>query len=128
MSTSRSPGIWGDRYFERKSTEEDAPHAHDTGMLACLESGLLELRSELGSWAVFSNTVTYAPAGFVHAVRPLSCVLQGWTLHLPDKSLPGLGRKPRVLKMNELLQTLCKRIVSWNKTVRRARAISASSP
>ncbi|MEW6644020.1 MAG: helix-turn-helix transcriptional regulator [Pseudomonadota bacterium] len=96
----------------RLGTREYDWHSHFRGQLFCIDSGLIHLRTQHGSWLLPPHRVGWIPPGERHKAS-VSGALSGWSvLIMPDASR-GLPDKPCVVGTNELLRALVRRAASW---------------
>lgn len=114
MRRAHERRIWGERYVEDTASGTTvAPHTHELAFLACLDAGLIELRTDSEAWVVFPKTVTFVPEGFKHSVQAMSTEIRGWILYLPRTHARRLGTAPRVVEMSDLFLAVSSRIVQW---------------
>lgn len=89
-------------------------HRHYRGQLLCIESGLIRIKTEEGSWILPPQRAGWIPPGAMHSVH-LGSALTGRSLFFsPDvcKKLPTL---PCVIGISGVLQALALRTLGWSK-------------
>lgn len=122
MATARqSSGSFAGARFSRVDsvTAPRSEHSHEVAFLACLDRGLIELRSALGAWVVFPDAITFVPSDFPHVARAITREVSGWRLALPASAALALGSVPLTIEANELLVALCRRLMEGGGRVLR---------
>ena len=97
----------------RLGTREYGWHTHSRGQVLCVESGLIHVRTEHGSWLLPPHRAGWVPPGVSHAVS-VSGALSGWSLFISPDAGCDLPDAPRVIGIGELMRALVRRAVSWN--------------
>jgi len=90
-------------------------HNHFRGQLLCIESGLIQIKTEEGSWILPPQRAGWIPPGASHSIH-LCSALNGWSLLLTPDTCNRLPTQPCVIVISELLQALVFRTISWSKT------------
>ena len=90
-------------------------HSHFRGQLLCIESGLIQVRTEKGSWILPPQRAGWIPPGAMHSVH-LCSALNGWSLLFTPASCRRLPTQPCVIAINEVLRALASRTTAWSKT------------
>ncbi len=90
-------------------------HRHYRGQLLCIQSGLIQVKTEEGSWLLPPQRAGWIPPGAMHSVH-LCSALDGWSLLLTPETCVRLPTLPRVIGISDVLQALTHRTVDWSKT------------
>ena len=90
-------------------------HSHIRGQLLCIESGLIQVKTEKGSWLLPPQRAGWIPPGTSHSIH-LSSALKGWSLLFTPDACRRLPSQPCVIVISEVLQALACRSMTWNKT------------
>jgi AraC-like DNA-binding protein len=98
----------------RLGTREYQRHRHVRGQLFCVESGLVRLHTDLGSWLLPPNRAGWIPPGVDHAAS-VTGALSGWGVMLAPEVVVDLPDEPCVLEISDLLRTLVRRAASWDE-------------
>jgi AraC-like DNA-binding protein len=96
----------------RLGTREYAWHRHRRGQLFCVESGLVHVRTNAGSWLLPPHRAGWIPAGMDHMVR-VSGVLSGWGVMVTPETSTGLPNVACVVGVSQLLHALVRRATAW---------------
>lgn len=97
----------------RLGTRELDWHQHLRGQLFCIESGLIRIHTDRGSWLLPPQRVGWLPPGLRHKVT-LSGVLSGWGVMLTPAASHALPDRPCVMGVNEFLRALVRRAATWS--------------
>lgn len=96
--------------LERAKRQETNTHFHDHGQFVFIEHGVLNLKSEQGSWIIPEGRLGWIPKGVAHSAKAL-CKVTGWTI-LTDKQFEKvLPKEISIIKASPLLLALLDRIV-----------------
>lgn len=93
-------------------TREYDWHQHIRGQLFCVESGLLHIETEQGSWLLPPNHAGWIPAQTEHKVH-VSGAMRGWTLFIQAKYCERLSPVPCVINISQVLNALVQRATQW---------------
>lgn len=88
-------------------------HQHARGQLFCVESGLIQVRSDRGSWLLPPHRAGWIPPNVPHRVQ-VSGALSGWSLWLVPSICRTLPQQPCVIGVTEVLAALARRAQGWN--------------
>lgn len=94
-------------------SREYAWHQHARGQLLYVDSGLVQVRTQHGSWLLPPRRAGWIPPGFSHEIS-LSGVVSGWTLLLLPTASEGLPATPCVIGVSDALQALARRAIDWH--------------
>lgn len=94
-------------------TREYDWHHHLRGQLFCVESGLVHVRTEQGSWLLPPNRAGWIPSHEPHKVS-ISGAMSGWTVLISPQASQDLPHQPCVIGISELMNALVRRAVSWS--------------
>jgi AraC-like DNA-binding protein len=98
----------------RLGTREYDWHRHVRGQLFCVESGLVRLRTGLGSWLLPPNRAGWIPPGVAHSAG-IAGALSGWGVMLAPEAAARLPDEPCALEVSDLLRALVRRAASWDE-------------
>lgn len=98
----------------RLGTREYDWHHHLRGQLFCVESGLVRLRTSVGSWLLPPGRAGWIPSGIAHTAS-VAGALSGWGVMLVPEAAAGLPDEPCVLEISDLLRALVRRAASWDE-------------
>ncbi|URX63632.1 helix-turn-helix transcriptional regulator [Luteibacter anthropi] len=104
----------------RLGTREYDWHAHHRGQLLCVETGLIHVQAEEGTWLLPPHRAGWIPPGVRHQVR-VTGALSGWTIFVAPAACASLPVAPCVIGISEVLAVLAHRAASWEK----ARSLAA---
>jgi len=90
-------------------------HSHFRGQLLCIESGLIQVKTETGSWILPPKRAGWIPPAALHSVHVCSA-LNGWSLLFTPDTCRKLPSLPCVIVISEVLQALTRRTISWSTT------------
>lgn len=100
--------------LERSRKQETKPHTHQNGQFVYVQTGVLNLRTDHGSWIVPEGRLGWIPKDKPHSAQAL-CAVAGWTI-LTDKRFEKiLPKEICIIKASPLLLALLERIVHPNK-------------
>lgn len=89
-------------------------HSHLRGQLLCVQSGLVQIKTAVGTWVLPPHRAGWIPPQAQHSV--LFCgAVTGYSVLLLPQLCETLPSRPRVLGLNELLQALVIRSADWCK-------------
>jgi AraC-like DNA-binding protein len=101
----------------RLGTREYDWHHHLRGQMFCVESGLVHVRTEHGSWLLPPNRAGWMPPNEPHKVS-ISGAMSGWSVLIAPEASRQLPDKPCVIGISELLRALVRRAVTWSEQTR----------
>jgi AraC-like DNA-binding protein len=87
-------------------------HSHRRAQLFSVESGLVRIRTEEGSWILPPHRVGWVPPGVMHEVS-ISGPLSGWGAMLLPDVCEALPRRACVMAASELLRALVRKAVMF---------------
>lgn len=90
-------------------------HSHYRGQLLCIESGLIQVYTEEGSWILPPQRAGWIPPGAMHSVH-LCSALSGRSLLFSPEVCGRLPSVPCVIGISDVLQVLTHRSADWSKT------------
>ena len=90
-------------------------HSHFRGQLLCIESGLIQVKTEEGSWILPPQRAGWIPPDALHSVYVCSA-LNGRSLLFAPEICRRLPTQPCVILISEVLQALAHRTIAWSKT------------
>jgi AraC-like DNA-binding protein len=108
-------------HFDDASPREEGWHAHEGGQFILVESGISQLRTELGAWVVPARRVAWVPPGVRHASRSTGFG-SGWVV-LPPAALKDLPDTVCVLSASALLITSLQRLARLKSDERHMRSL-----
>lgn len=94
-------------------TREYDWHQHIRGQLFCVETGLIQVYTENGSWLLPPCRAGWMPPNVSHKVR-VSGAMSGWTLFMEPTFCAGLPDEPCVVMISPLLKALADRVTCWD--------------
>jgi AraC-like DNA-binding protein len=100
---------------QRSTTKPFKLHSHFRGQLLCVESGLIQVKTDTGSWILPPQRAGWIPPGASHSVY-MSNGLSGVSLLFTPSKCMTLPNLPCVIGVSEVLRALIKRTSNWNKT------------
>ncbi len=86
-------------------------HFHENGQLIFIESGIINVRTDDGSWVVPEGRLAWIPKGMPHSSKALSKI-KGWSIITNDRYEKKLPEKICIIKASELLLALLDRLVN----------------
>ncbi len=98
----------------RLGTREYDWHGHRRGQLLCVETGLIHVWTEHGTWLLPPHRAGWIPPGQPHKVT-VTGALSGWTLLVAPTACANLPDVPCVIGIGEVLSALARRAITWNK-------------
>lgn len=87
-------------------------HRHLRGQFFCVESGLVQVHTQRGSWLLPPHRAGWMPPGELHTVT-LSGAMSGWGVFITPTIEHGLPDHPCVIGVSELTRALVRRASSW---------------
>ncbi|MFZ6748645.1 AraC family transcriptional regulator [Undibacterium sp. Ren11W] len=109
--------IWGEDQPGngfRLGTREYDWHAHARGQVFCVESGLIHMRTEHGSWLSPPHKAGWIPPGMPHQVS-VNGAMSGWSVLITPQASLHLPRQPCVIGISDVMRALVQRAVSWSE-------------
>src|SRR5450830_773689 len=100
------------------SSRESGPHHHPSGQLFGLLSGLLSVRTHMGTWVVPCSRAVWIPPSVTHAGRSHGA-FNGWSVYVSPQASAGLPNEPRVIEVTPLLREAILRACEWEIRVLR---------
>ncbi|WP_342065583.1 helix-turn-helix transcriptional regulator [Achromobacter kerstersii] len=97
---------------------ESGPHHHPSGQLFGLLSGLLSVRTHMGTWVVPCSRGVWIPPSVMHEGRSHGA-FNGWSVYVSPQSSIGLPKEPRVIEVSPLLREAVLRAGAWETGVLR---------
>lgn len=88
-------------------------HQHARGQLFCVESGMIQVRTDQGSWLFPPRRAGWMPPGVSHKVQ-VSGALTGWSLLVAPPACQPLPAAPCVIAISEVLRVLVSRAETWD--------------
>ncbi|HEY2621842.1 AraC family transcriptional regulator [Dyella sp. Tek66A03] len=95
-----------------QGTREYGWHSHVRGQLFCVESGLVHVRTERGSWLLPPHRAGWMPPGEEHLIS-ISGPMTGWGVFVTPPDCGCLPSEPCVTGVTELMRALVRRASSW---------------
>jgi AraC-like DNA-binding protein len=95
--------------FDRAVPGELGWHVHERGQFTLVESGISNLRTELGTWIVPPRRLSWVPAGVRHASRS-NAPVKGWVVHAPVEFAKVLPARVCVLRASALMIAALERL------------------
>lgn len=89
-------------------------HHHLRGQLLCVYSGLVQIKTVTGTWVLPPHRAGWIPPGAEHSVLFCSAVA-GYSVLLQPQLCEALPKSPRVLGLNQLLESMVVRSAGWSK-------------
>jgi AraC-like DNA-binding protein len=87
-------------------------HRHLRGQLYCIESGLVQVHTEHGSWLLPPHRAGWMPPGEWHTVT-ISGAMSGWGVFITPQVDHGLPDHPCVIGVSDLTRALVRRASAW---------------
>jgi AraC-like DNA-binding protein len=87
-------------------------HSHRRGQFFCVESGLVRIRTEDGSWILPPRRVGWVPPGAMHEVT-ITGRLTGWGAMLSPEAAEGLPSRACVMAASDLLRSLVRKAMTF---------------
>ena len=87
-------------------------HRHVRGQFFCIESGLIHVHTEHGSWLLPPHRAGWMPPGELHTVT-VSGPMSGWGVFVTPEIDHGLPSEACVIGVSELTRALIRRASSW---------------
>lgn len=115
--------VWGEgeeatgQAAHRLGNRETGWHTHQRGQVFCIESGLVHLRTRVGSWLLPPQRVGWIPPGVAHAAA-MTKVLSGWNVVISPDASRQLPASPCVMVASGLLRALVRRAAEWTGQMR----------
>lgn len=91
------------------------PHWHARGQLLCIETGLIQVKTDMGSWLLPPQRAGWIPPNATHSVY-MSEGLKGASVLLTPDECAALPNTPCVIGVNDMLRALINRTALWSKT------------
>jgi len=95
-----------------EETENYDWHRHLRGQFFCVESGLVHVHAEHGSWMLPPHRAGWMPPGELHTIS-ISGQLSGWGAFIRPDIDHGLPDHPCVIGVTDLMRELVRRASSW---------------
>ncbi|GAA3589212.1 MULTISPECIES: AraC family transcriptional regulator [Marinobacter] len=109
------------RWWKDNSSDSQRPgersynwHRHRRGQMFSVESGLIHVETQEGSWILPPHRAGWIPPEAMHVIR-FSSAPNGWMLMLTPEVCEDLPGKPCVIGVSELLEALVTRTIGWSK-------------
>lgn len=96
----------------RLGTREYDWHDHVRGLLFCVESGLIHVRTSHGSWLLPPHRAGWIPPGERHWASVIGAT-SGWSVAVTPRESLNLPSRPCVIGISELMRALVRRAASW---------------
>jgi AraC-like DNA-binding protein len=87
-------------------------HSHRRGQFFCVESGLVRIRTEHGSWILPPRRVGWVPPDALHEVT-ITGRLTGWGAMLSPAAAEGLPPHACVMAASDLLRSLVRKAMTF---------------
>lgn len=100
--------------IQRLTERPFKPHSHYRGQLLCVESGLIQVKTQSGAWILPPQRAGWIPAGAMHSVHMCSG-LKGRSLFFTPEICAKLPDLPCVIGISDVLRALVNRTVEWSK-------------
>ena len=100
-----------------RGRNEGRMHSHLRGQVMCIEDGLMQVRTDQGSWLVPPNRAVWVPGEQRHAVTSTG-VTRSWSLYLSPLAGATMPGAPCVIAVNVLMHALVQRAAAWRDAVR----------
>ncbi|MTJ82819.1 MAG: helix-turn-helix transcriptional regulator [Telmatospirillum sp.] len=88
-------------------------HSHRRGLVFCVDSGLIHVRTSQGSWLMPPHRAGWMPPGIPHKIS-VSGAMSGWSVMTTPLASRDLPSGPCVMGIGELMRALVRRAVSWS--------------
>ncbi len=105
--------------LEREATSEYTEgtqtydwHRHLRGQFFCVESGVVHMHTEYGSWMLPPHRAGWMPPGELHTIS-ISGPMSGWGVFITPDIKHGLPDRPCVIGVTDLMRALVCRASSW---------------
>ena len=95
----------------RIKREFNKRHNHANGQLIILESGLINVRADHGSWLVPEKRLAWIPKEMFHSSQALT-EINGWTILTNEEFEKKLPNDICIIQASDLLFSLLKRIIT----------------
>ncbi len=111
--------IWAGRQLSGggRGRHEGRMHSHLRGQVMCIEDGLMQVRTQSGSWLVPAHRAVWIPPGHAHA-STITGVTRSWNVFLSSKGSEAMPPEPCVLAVNLLMHELVLRATAWREADR----------
>lgn len=96
----------------REGTETYDWHRHLRGQFFCVESGLVHVHTEHGSWLLPPHRAGWMPPGEWHTVS-ISGPMSGWGVFIAPGASHCLPERPCVIGISELMRALVRHASAW---------------
>lgn len=96
----------------RKGTGNYDWHSHRRGQLYCIESGLVHVHTEHGSWMLPPHRGSWMPPGEMHRVS-ISGPMSGWGVFIAPGVSDCLPDHPCVIGVSDLMRALVRHASTW---------------
>ena len=96
---------------KRIKREFNKRHSHSNGQLIILESGLINVRADHGSWLVPEKRLAWIPKDMFHSSQALT-EINGWTILTNEDFEKKLPNDICIIQASDLLFSLLKRIIT----------------
>ncbi|MEZ8773514.1 AraC family transcriptional regulator [Vibrio tasmaniensis] len=90
-------------------------HSHHRGQLLCIDEGLIQVKTEEGTWVLPPHRAGWIPPGAMHSVYFCGS-LKGRSLLFTPESCEKFPMRPCVIQMSDVLKVLSIRASTWCKT------------
>lgn len=90
-------------------------HSHHRGQLLCIDEGLIQVKTEEGTWVLPPHRAGWIPPGAMHSVYFCGSV-KGRSLLFTPESCEKFPMRPCVIQMSDVLKVLSIRASTWLKT------------
>ncbi|WP_454687986.1 AraC family transcriptional regulator [Achromobacter aloeverae] len=97
----------------RLGSREYPWHRHVRGQVACVETGMAQIRTQAGAWLLPPGRACWIPAGTLHQGRVRDAAT-GWSLLITPRAARRLPAEPCVIGISELLSSLVRRAQAWD--------------
>ncbi|APD11397.1 hypothetical protein UC34_20085 [Pandoraea vervacti] len=98
----------------RESTSRvSQTHQHAAGQLLGLFSGLISVRTTLGTWVVPTSRAVWVPPNCPHAAFSHG-PFNGWAVYVRPNRCAGLPEQPRAIEVSGLLREAVVRAAQWD--------------
>jgi AraC-like DNA-binding protein len=97
-------------------TREYSSHSHVRGQVLCVESGVVHVCTERGSWLLPPHRAGWIPPGQAHSIR-ITGVMSGWSILIAPAYCDDLPAHPCAIGVNELMHALVSRAASWQEQI-----------
>ena len=90
-------------------------HSHHRGQLLCIDEGLIQVKTDEGTWILPPHRAGWIPPGAMHSVYFCGS-LKGRSLLFTPESCERFPMRPCVIQMSDVLKALSVRASIWSKT------------